>query len=89
MGKVFDVDEYLKEKAVTVKLNGKSFEVKDVPYEVRDKFDSEDENKQLEGLRILLGCTEKDLEGYGYAATSAIIEHITQNLFQSPSQEDQ
>lgn len=89
MSKTFNVDEYLQKNAVTIKINGKSFEVKDVPYEVRDKFDSDNQSEQTEGLKILLGCGDEDLKGYGFAATSAIISHIMENLFPSASRNTQ
>lgn len=89
MSKVFDVDKYLSDKAVTIRIKGKDFEVKDVPHEVREKFNSEEQEEQREGLQILLGCTKEDLEGYGFAATSGIISHIMENLFPKPSQSNQ
>lgn len=87
--KVFDVDQYLSELAVTIKIGQKEFIVKDVPYEVRELFDSKDQEDHKAGLRTLLGCSEKDLEGYGFAATSGIISHIMENLFPQPSRDDQ
>lgn len=88
MSKVFDVDKHLSDNAITIRIKGKDFEVKDVPEEVTEKFNSEDKEERKDGLCLLLGCTKKDLEGYGHAATSAIISNIMENLFPKSSLSD-
>lgn len=85
MAKVFDVDKQLSENAVTIRVKGKDFIVKDVPEEVTEKFNADDKEERKDGLCMLLGCTKQDLDGYGHAATSLIISHIMENLFPKSS----
>lgn len=88
--KTLDVDQYLNDSAVEVKLNGKTFVVKDVYDETRQLMDKgEDEMDPKEVVKSLLGCTDEDLKGYGMVAFNKIITDVTENLFPSSSQSDQ
>lgn len=88
--KTLDVDQYLNDSAVEVKLNGKTFVVKDVYDETRQLMDKgEDEMDPKEVVKSLLGCTDEDLQGYGMVAFNKIITDVTENLFPSSSQSDQ
>lgn len=82
--KVFNIDEYLVERGVTIQLGKKEFFVKDIPFEVHEKL--QEEKSQKEALKMLLNCSDEDLAGYGIAAVGVIIRKITENLFQEPSQ---
>ena len=86
--KTFDVDQYLNERATQIKLNGKTFTVKDVPEEAQQMFGKEDAQPK-EIVKTILGCADEDLKGYGTAAFSGIINEVTKNLFQDSSQNDQ
>ena len=83
--KVFDVDAYLQEKGVIIKLGKKNFTVTDIPFEAQKLMKNSEEDGQKKALQLILGCKEADLESYGMAATGHIIRHITENLFQEPS----
>jgi len=86
--KTFDVDKYLNERTTEVKINGKTFTVKDIPDDAQDLMNQEDiQPKEI--VKKVLGCTDDDLKGYGTAAYSAIINEVTQNLFPDSSQNDQ
>ena len=87
--KVFNVDEYLKKNEVSIVLKGKSFTVSDVPFDFQEKLANTDAAGQKDALKSLLGCDDKDLEGYGVAAVAGIIRHITENLIPEPSQKNQ
>lgn len=90
MTKVVDIDQFLQERAVTIKLNGKEFTVKDVSEETRKLMDQQDDSSNhKEIVKSLLGCTDDDLKGYGLAAFTHIVNEVTRNLFPSSSQEDQ
>lgn len=87
MAKVFNVDEFLKEKSVVIQLNGKDFEVTDIPFSLQKKIKDirdNDENAE-ESIKMLLcellGCSKEDLEPYGIRAFNAILEHIYSNFF--------
>ncbi len=91
--KVLNIDEFLKEKSVEVQLGGKKFIVKDLPLELQKMMrqvgkdeEGTDEVTTRDVVMKILGCTEKDLEGYGMAAFAAIINQVTENLFQTSSQ---
>ena len=86
MTKVFDLDEYLVDKGITIKLKGKEFTVTDIPYGIAEKLKETSEEGQKAAVKEIVGCTDDDLKGYGIAAISAIIRNITENLFQEPSQ---
>lgn len=88
MGKKIDIDEYLQERSVEIVLNGKTFHVKDVDIETKKLIQAENVDEKKVVMK-LLSCTEKDLEGYGLAAFTAIINQVTRNLFQTSSQENQ
>ena len=85
MAKVIDIDKFLNEKECEIKIGGKTFIVKDIPMEVR-KLMQEDAVDSKEIVKQILGCTDKDLEGYGMAAMAAIINQVTENLFTPSSQ---
>lgn len=85
MAKVIDIDKFLSEKECEIRLGGKVFKVKDIPMSVR-KLMQEDAGDSKEIVRQILGCEEKDLEGYGMAAMAAIINQVTENLFTPSSQ---
>ena len=84
--KVFDIDAYLVDNGIEIKLGGKSFSVNDIPYEAQEKMK---DGKQKEALMLILGCEETDLTKYGIAAISQITRNITEVLFPEPSQKDQ
>lgn len=86
--KTFDVDKYLNERATEIKLNGKTFVVKDIPEDAQQMFGKEDAQPK-EIVKVILGCTDEDLKPYGTAAYSGIINEVTKNLFQDSSQNDQ
>jgi len=83
MSKVINIDDFLKERTVEVKLGGKTFVVKDIPLEVRELLSEGGDSKKI--VKMILNCTDKDLEGYGMAAFAAIINQVTENLFQPSS----
>ena len=83
--KVFNIDEYLNARGITIQVGKKEFLVKDIPFEVHEKL--QEEKSQKEALKMLLNCDDADLEGYGIAAVGVIIRKITENLFREPSQE--
>lgn len=87
MAKVFDVDKYLTDNGVTVVIKGKEYVVNDIPFGVQDKLKDTTEAGQKEALAEIIGCDAKELADYGMAAIGAIIKGITENLFQTPSQE--
>lgn len=87
--KVFNVDDYLKKNEVEIVLKGKSFIVSDVPFDFQETIAEANAEAQKAGLKKLLKCEDKDLEGYGVAAVAGIIRHITENLFPEPSQKNQ
>lgn len=86
--KTFNVDEFLNERAVEIDLGGKKFKVKDVPEEATELFGKEGV-KPKEIVKVLLGCNDADLKGYGTAAFNAIINEVTENLFHTSSQKNQ
>jgi hypothetical protein len=84
MSKVINIDDFLKERTVEVKLGSKTFVVKDIPLEVRELLAEGGDSRKV--VMMILNCSEKDLEGYGMAAFAAIINQVTENLFQPGSQ---
>jgi hypothetical protein len=84
--KVFDIDAYLVDNGITIKLGGKEFTVNDIPYEAQEMMKA---GNQKEALKIILGCEEADLVKYGIAAISQITRNITEVLFPEPSPKDQ
>ncbi len=74
----FNVDEYLEQNGVTIRINGKDFVVKDVPSTFQSTIEEKDTK---EAIKLLLDCSDKDLEGYGEVAFSAIVNKVTENLF--------
>ena len=87
MSKILDVDKFLKDQGVTIKLGDKSFEVLDVPFDMEKLFEEESEAGRKAALAKLIGCEEADLKPYGLAGLKAIFEHVTSNLLQQSSQE--
>lgn len=85
--KVVNIDDFLQERQFTISLGGKEFTVKDIDPEAMDILKEHGATKEV--IMKLLGCEEKDLDGYGIAAYGKIIKSITENLLQEPSQEDQ
>lgn len=84
---IVDIDEFLKEKAVTIKINGKNFTVKDIDEETQKKMSkSEDEINYRDIVKSVLGCSDEDLQGYGIVAMATIIDEVTKNLFPSSSE---
>ena len=83
--KVFNVDEYLNDKGIEIIINGKKFQVMDIPFEVHEKL--QEDKSQKEAVKMLLGCTDEDLKGYGIGAIGAIVRNIIENLFPKPSQD--
>lgn len=91
-GKVVDIDSYLDENAITIKIKGKEFTVKDLSDETQKKLEKAEKGEEIEYRDIVmsvLGCTEDDLSGYGIVALSTIIEKVTKNLFPSSSQSEE
>lgn len=86
--KTLNIDEYLNERSLDVQIGGKSFKVKDLPLEARTMM-RQDDPDQKEIVKKILGCEDKDLEGYGVAAFAAIINQVTENLFRPSSQSGQ
>lgn len=85
MPKVINIDEFLKEKECEVQIGGKTFKVKDISTDVRKLMESpEHDSKEI--VKAILGCEDKDLEGYGMVAMAAIINQVTENLFPTSSQ---
>lgn len=82
--KVFNVDEFLTDNSIEITLNGKKFIVKDIPFEVHEKL--QEEKSQKEAVKMLLGCSDEDLNPYGIAAIGALIRNIIANLFPKLSQ---
>lgn len=89
MAKVFDVDKYLTDNGVTVVIKGKEYTVNDIPFGIQDKLKDTTEEGQKAALSEIIGCKTEELASYGMAAIGAIIKGITENLFQTPSQENQ
>lgn len=85
MPKVINIDDFLKDKECEVHIGGKTYKVKDIPMEVRKLMQSPDSDSK-EIVKKILNCEDKDLEGYGMAAFAAIINQVTENLFQPSSQ---
>ncbi len=87
--KVFDIDEYLVDSGVEIKINGKLFSLNDIPYEAQELMQKAEKGSQKAALKLILGCEDEDLEKYGIVAISKIVKHITDSLFPEPSQKDQ
>ncbi len=85
---VFDVDEFLNNNSITIKLGGKEFLVSDIPYSFHEELKKDDVGSHKKALADLLGCDIKVLEKYGIAATNIIIEKINKSLFPKSSQKE-
>lgn len=85
MAKTIDLNDLLEESAVTIKVNGKEYTVRDLPLDLTK--DSDGDN----GIRVIvmkaLKCEESDLEGLGIAALSKIMDVLYENLLPSRSSE--
>ncbi len=85
MAKTIDLNDLLEESAVTIKVNGKDYTVRDLPLDLTK--DSDGDN----GIRVIvmkaLKCEESDLEGLGIAALSKIMDVLYENLLPSRSSE--
>lgn len=79
----FNVDEFLKKNGVTIELGDKKFHVNDIPYDMKDKLKNIEDGDIRETLKGILKCEDEDLAPYGFAAFSAILQHITKNLFET------
>lgn len=84
MANVFDVDKYLIDNEIEVKLNGKSFKVSDISDDVRSMMMEENQDVR-KVTQLLVGCTNEDLAKYGVAALGAIIKHVSEALFPQSS----
>jgi len=90
---ILDIDKFLEDNAVTIRLHGKEFTVKDIDNDAQqlmakdEKDQSESHGKDI--VKALLKCTDEDLEGYGSVAMAAIMKEITENLLLQPSQQNQ
>jgi hypothetical protein len=85
--KVVDVDQILKEEAITIKLHGKEFPVYDVDEELLSVFDDPKMSKR-EIVKKILGCADEDLEGCGLLTFATIISQISRNFTQRASLND-
>lgn len=85
MAKTIDLNDLLEESAVTIKVNGKDYTVRDLPLDLTK--DSDGDN----GIRVIvmkaLKCEESDLEGLGIAALSKIMDALYENLLPSHNSE--
>lgn len=89
MTKVVDVDKFLNDTCVSITLNGKTFEVKDVPIELFDRYNAS-ETKDLKGfVAEILNCAAEDLASYGIRALKHIIEEVFENFTSTSSPSDQ
>jgi hypothetical protein len=84
MARVFNIDEFLSERAVTITVKGKEFTVKDIDDKTRKMMDAEEPDHRAI-VKSLLKCEDIDLDGYGIVAFSNIIGEVTKNLFQDAS----
>lgn len=87
--KTLDVDKYLEDKGVMVKIKGKEYIVNDIPFRGTEDEEEIGEKGQKEMLCRIVGCPMEDLKGYGIAAVSGIIRFLTENLLPEPSRKDQ
>jgi hypothetical protein len=90
---VLDVDKFLEENAVTIKLHGKAFTIKDIDDEAQKLMAINDDDKEDGHTKLivksLLKCSDDDLKDYGSIAIAAIMREITENLLLQSSQKNQ
>ena len=87
--KTINIDDFLKERSLQFTLNGKNYIIKDISTKAIEILRSEETGREKEGIKELLQCEDKDLEGYGLVTFNKILKDATENLLQGPSQEDQ
>jgi hypothetical protein len=85
--KVVDVDQILKDEAVTIKLHGKEFIVTDIDEDLLTVFDDPKTPKK-EIVKKILGCADEDLVGCGLLTFATIISQVTRNFTQRASLND-
>ena len=80
--KVIDIDEFLQEQGVTIRLNGKEYFIDDIPQEVQDILtDPEQDNRKA--IAVILGIPEEEVMDFGVVKCAAIINQIYENLLSS------
>lgn len=79
MNKVLDIDKFLQENGVEVKLKGKTYVVRDIPLDVQDYLQEDNINLKLAASKIL-GCSEEDLDGYEAVALMKIVRFVQEKL---------
>ena len=85
MAKTIDLNDLLDESAVTIKVNGKDYTVRDLPLDLTKDSDGDNGIKSI--VMRALKCEEADLEGLGVAALAKIMDALYENLLPSRSSE--
>lgn len=85
MAKTIDLNDLLEESAVTIKVNGKDYTVRDLPLDLTKDSDGDNGIKSI--VMRALKCEEADLEGLGIAALAKIMDVLYENLLPSHNSE--
>lgn len=85
--KVFNVNEFIERNACQVVIGDKTYTVRDVPFDLKEKLENPKDLKEL--LADILDCPVSELEHLGITAVSATLQYLTKNLSESLSADEE